>query len=608
MNKIFQGLLWGSNLNRFRLPLLALCSATYVFVFVCRFTCHYVTNDSTLIMEYTRLGLPIAYIGLPLSGLLHIAYSAAPNAPWYAISLYIAHVISVLVWLWLLFRVFRPWWLAGAFSIVFLTYYLEFLVNLDYTSTAVMLCAASVIWAMLEVMERTPGYWRILGSGLLFLLGWLVRPQVPLGALAYALPLALMAALWSLRGRILLHDTRVRPQAPVGAAPYAVPLAWMTALWSLRPRIVMHEIRWLALVLLVFFAPTAINIAGDTAYRHLTDSPQQIQFDTFNSVRGKLVNGLSEHQKDRVINDKGLLAATHWTYNEVSYLFGWEFLDERTDSVPRLQTLLDGVPPKQVSSSEFIGEIIAWLSRPRYIARLLYCSMPFSLLILLRRPWLGCLGLLAPLYCVALSSYMYLYFLFLGRVSFPFTIGFGFSVLLICGAIAAKVWNDKNRAFLLIALISAALGWMGSRIEYGHQMYVQLQLPARAAATRQKLDTLNRDFGGQVILIQPAGALPLDDLSPLETYQTRFRSIELGWNTFSPLFYRQISALGIDHGYQIVDAMISNPKAYVLGKEPWCYALLAYATRHDNKQINVVKVRQFSDGTGLYRFEYGGKK
>ncbi len=567
VDNVFSRLFRCFDTHRFRLLGLAIFSAVYVFGCACLFTCDYVTNDSALLLEYGKQGLPIAYMGMLFTGFLHLAYTAVPDMPWYGLSLYAMHVLSVFLWLWLLSRVFQPRWLAMVFSAAFLAYYLTFLIHLDYTSTAIMLCDVSLAWVFLDAMEQKTGYLRFLGAGGVFTLGWLVRPEVPLGALAYALPLALMAAFWRLREQ---------------------PLA--------------GEVRRLALISLVFFAPVVVNIAGDTVYRHYTLTPQQAQFDAFNAARGKLMNGLTVAEKGVVIRDNRLLATSHLTRHDVRDLFGWNFLDERVDNATSLQALLDGVPPTRISRREFVKEMI--FTFPRQTAFLLFlCCMLLSIPVLLRRVWLGGLGLLAPVYWAALTTYMSLAFLFLHRVELPFSMGFGFLCLLICGTAADRAYVSRDRVFLSIVLLGALLCCRGAGANLGHEVHLQGQSAGQAEATRGKLEILNRDYAGRVILLKPDSALALETLAPLDSYQLLFRPIDLGWNTFSPLFYQQIGALGIQHGYQLVDALIANPDAYLLGQEYWCNALLQYASDSDKRHIAVVEVRRFPDGTGLYRLE-----
>lgn len=554
------------NTKALALPGLVLFSAVYVFGTACLLNCKYLINDNALILEYAKRGLPIPYSGMLFLKLLHLAYSTTPDMPWYGLSLYALHVVCVFLWLWFFSRVIRPWWLACIMVLGFLGYYLVFLIYLDYTSTAVMLCSTSLTWAFLEVMERRPGYLRFLGPGIVFLMGMQVRPQVPLGALAYVLPIALLVAMWCLHGRHFRF-----------------------------------EARRLVLISLVFFAPLATGLATDTAYNQYALTPKQAQFDAFNSLRGKLQNDITRPRKQEMMRDKALLASIHWTFIDAYHFFNWNFLDERIDTVAALQAMLDRAPPPNVSFREFSNAMVERLA-PNPVLLLILCSIPFSLLILYRRRWLGMAALLAPVYCIALSSYMYLFFVYGDRTETPFVTGFGFCSLLISGAIAARDGDGKSRALLPATLIGALLICASSywvlRPNIGSQ---EKQIEA-AVETRQELEVLNRDFSGKIILMKPTGSLALQKLDPLETYTVGFQPIYLGWNTFSPLFYDQIGKLGVEHGYQLVDALIANPDAYELGTQQWCYTLLDYASNRSKRRIDVTEVRKFPDGTSLFRF------
>lgn len=227
------------DLRRLRLPALALFCFFYVFGTTWLFACRFGINDNYGVLVYAQHGFVSILMGAPLVKLLHLGYTTLPGIAWFGLCYYLFHVLSLFVWLWSFSRVFRPWWLASAFSLAFLGYYLPYLLYLDYTETSMMLCAASLVWALLEVIEERPSILRFLMPGAMFALGALARPEVPLGSLSYALPLALLVALW-----------RLREQASVKQATR------------------------LALIGLVFFAPMLVNLAADAAYSQFGETPR----------------------------------------------------------------------------------------------------------------------------------------------------------------------------------------------------------------------------------------------------------------------------------------------------------------------------------------------
>jgi hypothetical protein len=157
------------NMKALGLSGLSLLSVVYVFGAACLLNHGYMTNDSALLLEYVKQGLPIPYTGLLFIKLLHLAYRTAPGVPWYGLSLYMTHALCVFLWLWFICRLFRPLWLTGIITLAFLGYYLTFIIYLDYTSTAVMLCASSLTWIFLEVIDHHSSYLRLLvgSSGVL---------------------------------------------------------------------------------------------------------------------------------------------------------------------------------------------------------------------------------------------------------------------------------------------------------------------------------------------------------------------------------------------------------------------------------------------------------
>lgn len=169
---------------------------------------------------------------------------------------------------------FKSRLLAAAGTLLVLGYYLLFLASLDYISVSVMLCMAAITWACMEMLEARRGYGRLFSPGIVFMLGMLVRPQGAPGALAYGLPLLFITAL------------AVMQQQP----------SWNGG---------GHR---LALAALVFLAPLAGNYAVDAVWRQATLTPQQEQYDVFNSVRG-LLHRISRERKQRIISNPALLAS-----------------------------------------------------------------------------------------------------------------------------------------------------------------------------------------------------------------------------------------------------------------------------------------------------------
>ena len=121
------------------------------------------------------------------------------------------------------------------------------------------------------------------------------------------------------------------------------------------------------------------------------------------------------------------------------------------------------------------------------------------------------------------------------------------------------------------------------------------------------VQSLNRDFAGSVVMLEPDGGLQLETLNPLEETSLRFDAIGLGWNTFSPRFYQEIAPLGIDHGYQLLETLINNKNAYLLGNPWWASVTLNEVANRGSRHLKLVTAREFSRGHMLYSLEEDSK-
>ncbi len=369
---------------------LLLLSLAFVLVSLHLLTPVYMENTRSLILDYATQGFSMPYTGIFFTSLLHTAYVHWPDIPWYACALYGLHMLAVYLWLTLVFRVFHPVWLAALLAVLLLGYYLVFLVHLDYTSTSVMLCTAA-LRCYPDVMERRTGYLHYLLPGAVFMLGgMLVRPQGAPGALAYTLPVGLLAA--------------------------------RVSLWDMNPN------RSCAPVLLVgvlFMAPALVEDRLDHAWRAYISTPHQNHYDAFNDARGKL-HSINRARKQTIIRDAKLLKSVGWTRRDAADFFNWKFLDERIYTPEALRTLLAAAPPPQLSPKSVLGTVAGRLPPADMLFLMIVAPAPLLLLLAGRRRDLAIAGMLIVLYAVALSSFMTLFFTFKWRVLLPFETGFAY--------------------------------------------------------------------------------------------------------------------------------------------------------------------------------------
>ena len=529
---------------------LALLSILFTVVCVSCLHVRYLVNDDTGIIGFVTGGYPVPYIGILFSSLLHLAYMAAPGIAWFGLALYALLTLSLFLWLRLVWRVFKTWWLAAACSLAVLGYYLAFIVFLDFTATSIMLCMAGISWACLQILERKPGWVYMLGPGFVFVLGILVRPQAALGTLAYALPIALIAIAASFRGR-----------------------SWK------------HEAGRVALVGLVFFAPAILDIGMDGVWRHITLTPQEAQYEAFINAAGGL-DHLSMARRGEIVGVAGLLESAHMPLPAYQHFLRWQFLDERIYTPEAIQTLLLGAPLAKITAVKLENLISSQLPPRSVVFWLLIASIPLFLIAVTNRPAEGAIGLLIPVYYVALTVFMYFEYAFVYRLDMPFEIGLGFSALLMGASLTSSAKSISSGYRLSLACLSIGVALVGASFAVRSVLDEQPHAAGVTARLQAELRILNEDYANSVILIAPH-ALDLNALSPLTPIDMRFQPINLGWNTFSPRFYRQIGALGIQHGYELMDILIDRPNAYILGNRGWCEAMLVYVSGYPQRKIDV---------------------
>lgn len=543
--------------------LLALVSLAFVLAVPAWIAPCFIEGDNDAIADFAAHGFPVPYAGILFTTLLHWGYSATPSFGWYAAALYAGHMLSLSLWLALLWRVFRPVWFAAALSLVLMLYYLRMLVFLDYTATSVMLCAAAMAWAFLDVLERRPGRLRPLLWGLVFMLGMWVRPQGATGALAFLLPAGLWVLLLALRGR----TSRT-------------------------------ELRRLLLIAVLFFVPALADLAADAALRALTMTAQQARYDAFNTPRGRFFR-LPRVDKFRLANESQVLDSLHWERSDLLRVLSWTMLDERKYTPQAMQALTTAATPKPATWKQYRTELRERLTPPDPYLLLLLASVPLLLLAVWRRPWPALFGLLLTPWAVGLVCYMSLHYAFQYRVEFPYLSAAAFMGLVLAGW-SAGMLEERKQVYSIAAALTLTIACTGvyqvthAEAEDGGVKVVHAELFAA------KLKTLEQGFPHSVILAKSGNGLPFKDLDPRTEPVLDLQPIQLGWSTFSPRFYQQIGTLGVQHGYEVVDALVDRPDAYILGPHDWVIELSAYLS--DPRGVEAVTLARFPDGTRLMRF------
>lgn len=572
---------------------LALAAVGYISAVICLADLNFGANDNLTILDFIQHGYPVPYNGIFYTGLLHLAYRAAPSIPWYPVSLYAFHALSLFLWLTLVRRVFNPWWLACFFMLAIFACYAEFLLLMDYTSASVMLCMSTLCAALVECVAPQPSRWRMFGFGLVFMLGVMTRIEGGLGALAFGLPFAI----WTL-------STRLRPcfDKHQDAKPAFLPYSLLLPHIRPKPDLLRTECIKVVFLAAVFFAPVLGNLALDATWRQVTLTPQEAQYDKFNALRGEILRVTNDERYD-IMQDKALLKEIHWDQEEMGYLLNWYFPDERIYTVDALKAIVRDKPYHSFSPNDLIHASLDRASSTEPQNLLLLACLPLLLLGLWRNPWPNVIGLGWLIYSSILVGFMVTRFTFLDRVSFPYEIASSLVSLILAGLMVSMHRGPGRRMELAAGLMAGALLLFPCRQLASESLQIEQHSGAARKVLLAKLQTLNQDYANSVIVIQEGPGLLMEWSNPLHMVWPEFKPINLGWSIFSPRFYEQISALGIQHAYQLVDALVDRPDAYLLGTEGWCQNMLFFSSASDKHSIRVVPKTNFGDGTSLCRLE-----
>jgi hypothetical protein len=207
-------------------------------------------------------------------------------------------------------------------------------------------------------------------------------------------------------------------------------------------------------------------------------------------------------------------------------------------------------------------------------------------------------ALIMPLWYPLVTAGMSLLFIFPSRVEHPFVVAAGLAACVLAARLARREEAPPSPLLLRVTLLTAALALFASYMNLRGEAAHYDGLSKRADRVQENLDELDRDFAGSVILLQPQWGLPLEMLDPLRPAQLKFQPVQLGWSTYSPRFYQQISALGISQGHELVDGLARDDHAYVLSQQGWPSRL--YDTKAACAPV-MSEVRRFPNGIFLYQ-------
>ncbi len=487
----------------------------------------YQITDDAVLTTGERAGDLVPHVGSAWSWVMIRLYGAAPAVPWHGLSLYVGDVVALAVALDVVAArcggVGAAWPRAvgiAARAIVMVAFF-PVIATPTYTMTAVVVGGAGV----LVIMDGLDGRRGIVGAagwgGALF--GWcyLVRveaPPAPLVALAPWLA-------WSVIGFVRRRPRAVTPVAAVAAlvlavAPYAVAR--------------------ISGPLIVDAQPAAVR-----------------EFFAYNDVRFRI------HLQGRFIGlherDPALLEHAGWSARDYELFEHWIYLDEARYPRDKLARLLDtGGELPALGAGTLVTDLRkAFVLRPGPYLVLALAAMA---LWLARRRALGP-ARTRTIEHAATILYLVVAFVAVLIVSrMPARIADTLTCLATVGVLRAVLDQVRSAG-------EAPVPWRSAGLIGAAPVVAAVVIAARLVT----LDTTNQvaaavqaevaSLGDPLLVVYAQAGL---DADPLHADPRPYHEIGLGWEIFSPAWYRELAHHGLARASEVPAAVVDNPRAYVL--------------------------------------------
>ena len=522
-------------------------------------------NDDVTIIEMIRAGQIAPYVDSTYAAILHLLYAhVSPGFPWYGVWLLCVLGVSAALLVSVAIHYYRGY-LRLLLILLILGLNFPFLVTLDYSTVGIMGSASAVIVALVLALRR-----------------------VLTGPRAFLLGLLATISMW------------LRLEGIVAAIVFTAPVMLTVFVICLRRHEVRNLFRYAPLLL--FAAPLVISSAVDYVHKTEFSSPQYLEYSKWNDLRGEF-HAYPISRLNR--NNPAVLSATGWSETDYDNLLDWFFIDESLYNTHSMTAFFDTAKRSTIaaySSQYLLGRMNHLATVYWYYWALLFGTLLFAVSVKsddqLQR-WIFVFG---PLYVFFFIYAMDAFLRYPERVAEPsvsaFVLAYVFCMI--------ELKKDRNTGELpvpkpllavSIAVIASGLYFVVQTAHDEREYWVKTEI-----RYEQILGYLNEKYAGYCILIQPGGGLWTQFQSPLRPFLTEFHPIETGWQTFSPLFYDQIHALGVDKGYAVPSAMVNNANALILSRKAWPDRMVDYLHDHDHMPgAHKVLVEKLDRGLFLYR-------
>ncbi len=518
----------------------------------------FLISDDIGILRNLEQGFEVSFISMLLGKGLIALYRAAPfDVPWYGLMLYLAHAISLGLFLSAVARMKSMRAAAVLIVPLYLAVYAGFLLRVSFNSASVMIgFNAGLAWLVWAISDSGPGFRRTLGLGAAFAISYLVRVDGFLMVLLLAAPLALVGA------------------------------------WRSRRRWPGH---------LLFLAPVAAVIALNAQVLRQGVSREYEEYSDFNQARGRFMDSpLSKANT----NNLALMAFNGWTTNDYKFLTHWFFFDEEVFAKEKLQALTahsdvaDALP-----DAHLVHTADAFFRNYRAYVWVLLLVLAGTSMLWSRR--VGGWTLLYLVYVLAVLMGIALVYQLPPRIGWPALLSAAGGMLFLHAirekkpdmAVLPELGTSlPGRAWKAAVLLTTA-GWV---IAAG---LVCAETFAAHRALDESVAVLKSYPEETLFIAEPALAIRWEDMSPLRVRRSLPENVlPSGWTTFSPLFYSVIRRHGFESGRDLLPSAVDNPRIlFILRHADFGGMITTYLDDHAGPAARMERVGPLCGSAAVYR-------
>ncbi len=523
----------------------------------------YHVNDNIAILEDIKGGFAVSFMTFSLGNFFSFLYlNANSSIEWYGWFLYLVTAINVSLILYTLSKAknLRLFFIPLATS--YLTLIAYFIIEIGYNSVS-FLSGGVALFAFIVYLfhnERI-NYFKIVFLGVLFSFSYLVRIKAILGVIAFGFPILLLI--------IIIHFKR---------------------LW--KP-------------FLIFLLPLAFAYTFNYLYK-LTDlNQQEKEFREFNVLRGQF----HDFNVARInLNNAKIQSVNNWTIDDYQMLNAWIFVDENKYNKQTIQTIFDYSFPlpnkmEMIKNVDFnvLSEYYTSIYNKFILFILIILLLHFIYSSTIQNWWI----LFYVIYVFLFVFYMLVFERFPSRIGNPILfISSLFALLSVAIPLFPKNMEIKftsTKKWIISLFTVLAFFYLYKQI-YVLNDYVKLQIEKKEDfnTTYERLQT---NYANKFILIQPGVGLRTRNQSPLKNYNYKFKTIGLGWNTFSPRFYSELKQLGLKKGSELLPFLIDNNEAYLLINEEVLHIVLHFIRDTYKVHCKIVTIENIKENISIFQLK-----